>query len=302
MTSSTTMPGKVRRQIKELGVALTPALINGTRELYSQVAPSENASVALETRDCRYGPHERHVLDVFRPAHPVERPPLIVYVHGGGFVAGSKGSASDMLYSNIGRWAAQQGWVGVTVNYRLAPEFRYPSGVEDLQRVVAWLRENRDKHGGDPERIVLWGQSAGAVHVAGFVSTHCGAGQRAPIAAAVLMSGLYDLITLEHSDREAAYFGTDVSQFGRQSPLPGLLETAIPMFFTVSEHDPAEFQSQALQLVGDFFGRHGRWPRMRYLDGHNHISPACQVGGAYDTLSAELAQFIGASAIGGSAA
>jgi len=67
-------------------------------------------------------------------------------------------------------WAVTHGLLGVTINYRLAPEYQWPSGIEDLTLVVAWLKSHVAEYGGDPNKIFLWGHSAGAAHVADYVS------------------------------------------------------------------------------------------------------------------------------------
>jgi triacylglycerol lipase len=67
-------------------------------------------------------------------------------------------------------WAVDHGLVGVTINYRLAPQYQWPSGIEDLTLVVAWLKSHIAQYGGDPNKIFLWGHSAGAAHVADYVS------------------------------------------------------------------------------------------------------------------------------------
>ncbi|WP_350356967.1 alpha/beta hydrolase, partial [Escherichia coli] len=68
------------------------------------------------------------------------------------------------------RWCARQGYIGVNVEYRLAPEAHYPAGAEDVAMALAWLRAHARAHGGDPGLIVLIGHSAGGSHVASCLS------------------------------------------------------------------------------------------------------------------------------------
>lgn len=97
----------------------------------------------------------RHTLDLYLPQ--IEAPfPLIVYVHGGAWVGGSKDS-----YANIGRALAAEGLGVVIINYRLSPGVTHPAHVEDLARAFAWVLDNIETYGGDPARIVLTGHSAG---------------------------------------------------------------------------------------------------------------------------------------------
>jgi hypothetical protein len=87
-----------------------------------------------------------------------------VFVHGGGFVAGDKAYPGAPAYDLVGAWAVRHGWVGVNITYRYAPEVKWPAGAEDVAAAVAWIRENIAAYGGDPGRIVVMGNSAGAVH------------------------------------------------------------------------------------------------------------------------------------------
>ena len=89
---------------------------------------------------------------------------------------------------------------------------------------------------GAPDKIVLCGQSAGAVHVASYVAHEAhhavpGGG----IAGAVLMSGIYDTLNTTPNDFHRAYYGEDPAKYGEASCVSGLLETQVPLLFTVSE-------------------------------------------------------------------
>ena len=166
------MTPEIRARLESLGRDLTPEMLGGTNQLFAQMNAGVGSDIRV-TRDIAYGPDERHRLDLFvregkTPA--TASAPVLVYLHGGGFVMGDKHTEGSPFYSNVGAFAARQGWVGVTMTYRLAPANRFPSGVEDLKRVVEWLRGNALAHGGDPEKIVIMGQSAGAAHVAGYVA------------------------------------------------------------------------------------------------------------------------------------
>jgi len=286
------MKQALRTALAALGRDITPAMIDGTRKVYANRVRRPSDALCSVLRDCAYGPHERHRLDLFIPVAPAARPrPVLVFVHGGGFVAGDKGGPDDAFFNNIGSWAADQGFVAVTLTYRLAPAAPWPAGIEDLERAMAWLQAQLPAHGGDPAHIVLMGQSAGAVHVAGYIASR---GSRRPsqIAAAVMVSGLYDLTTLAHSPREHAYFGTDASRFVEQSPLPGLLRSELPCLYVVAELDPPSFQAQAAQLVRDHLAARGQWPRMQYLSGHNHLSTVMQIGSPDDDFGPELRSFV----------
>ena len=148
--------------------------------------------------------------------------PVVVFVHGGGFARGAKRAEGLPFYDNIGLWAVGQDMVGVTLNYRLAPQSTWPSGIEDLTAAVAWLKANIARHGGDPSKIVLWGHSAGAAHVADYVASAAKRNVDAGIAGAVLTSGFYDLGT--EVSVWKIYYGEDVATYAERSSLPGLVD------------------------------------------------------------------------------
>ena len=101
---------------------------------------------------------------VIRPARRVHRAkdavgllPAILTIHGGGYVIGSYDMDSPLL----DRWCPDLGVVGVSVEYRLAPETSYPGPLEDCYAALRWTYDNADKLGIDKERIGLYGLSAG---------------------------------------------------------------------------------------------------------------------------------------------
>jgi acetyl esterase/lipase len=105
----------------------------------------------------RYGSLPRQRLDVWRPSGPDGAAPVLVWFYGGSWNSGDRGD-----YGFAARAFAEKGFVVVVPDYRLVPVVRYPAFVEDAAAAVAWTRANASRFGGDPERIVLAGHSAGA--------------------------------------------------------------------------------------------------------------------------------------------
>jgi len=279
-------------QIRTLGTELTPALVEATRELLAPGAPRPGPDVEVH-RDVAYGPDPRHRLDVFVAAAGPSRAPVLVFVHGGGFVRGDKGAPDEPFYNNVGLWAARSGCIGVTMTYRLAPAAPWPAGSEDVGAAVRFLHDASEGWGGDPKGIFLMGQSAGAVHVAGYVAEpRLHLVPNGNIAGAIMTSGLYDVARADRNELHAAYYGQDPTRWPEQSTLRKLAETSLPCFYSVSEFDPPEFQRQAAWLVEAHAARRGRWPRLIQLTGHNHLSSVLQIGSAMDTLGPELLRFI----------
>lgn len=281
------MTPDLRATLEGFGRELSPELLQGTTALMTRI----NHGMAAETRvtrDIAYGPDARHRLDLFSQGSP-KGAPVLVFLHGGGFMLGDKHSDGSPFYSNIGDFAARQGWIGVAATYRLAPAHRFPSGVEDLTLLMDWLRSELAAHGGDPARIVLAGQSAGASHVANYLA-HARE-HAAGIAGASMMSGVYDTVTAEDNVFNRAYYGEDRNGWGAASPLAGLIASQIPIQFSLAEFDPPAFHAQAALLVQRWFAAKRGYPELHWLAGHNHLSPAQCIGSAHRETEAMLANF-----------
>jgi hypothetical protein len=113
-----------------------------------KAAPKAGITV---TRDIAYGSHRRQILDLFVPVDAAGAP-VVVFVHGGAYVRGDKRVSSE-VYDNVLYWFAREGFIGVNIEYRLAPEVTWPGGAEDLrsgdrldprQRRAAWRRPGLD--------------------------------------------------------------------------------------------------------------------------------------------------------------
>jgi triacylglycerol lipase len=286
------MTADFRHRIDAFGRELTPDLLGGTSMMMAQMFEGMDPQT-IEEVDIAYGPDPRHRLDLYREQN-IENAPVFVFVHGGGFIMGDKRSAQGPFYRNVGDYAARQGWIGVVPTYPLAPDHPWPAGPEALKRVVEWIGANVAEYGGDPERIVLSGQSAGAVHVASYLAHPAyhavpGGGVRG----AVLMSGLYDTTVGKANDNHRAYYGTDAARYAEANCLPGLLSTQTPLCFTVSEFDPPMFQAEAARTVGAWGEAKGGFPEMHYLVGHNHLTPSQSLGTPVKDVEALLADFVG---------
>lgn len=281
----------VKAALRAMGRAFTPEQIAATQALYKDRVLRPTPSLCAVHRDERYGPHERNRLDVFVPVAPAKGPrPVVGFVHGGGFVGGDKGAPDAPYHNHFGAWAAREGFVGVTITYRLAPASPWPAGAEDVTAAASWLKANAARFGGDPDRILLVGQSAGGTHVATALS-HPDTRRTAEgaLAGAVLCSGVYDVGRADRSEFNKAYWGEDPSRFPAMSSLEGLTATSVPLMLTVSELEPPQFQRQAAWAVERIVAVRDRWPRFRYMTGHNHISPVLQLGTEGDDLGPELA-------------
>lgn len=121
----------------------------------------------IRSENISYGPHKMNVLDVYRPVGAAPKLPVIVSVHGGGWVYGDK-----ELYSHYCLSLAQRGFVVVNFTYRLSPESKFPCHLEDTVKVFDWVKKNATRYGMDRENIFALGDSAGG-HILALYCAMC---------------------------------------------------------------------------------------------------------------------------------
>jgi acetyl esterase/lipase len=286
------LPQDVIARLRALDSAITPELAQASWALLTPFHEKLGYTAPRIVRDLKYGEHPRHRLDVHAGApagggtadHGV---PVFVFVHGGGFVAGDKHHPGTPTYDMVGAWAVRHGWVGVNLTYRYAPEVQWPAGAEDVAAAVGWLRANIAAYGGDPDRIIVAGNSAGATHVADFAAGH--GGDLAGVRGAALVSGIY-------TARPAAPGAPPHPYYGVPDPvhasLPCLVESHVPLLFAVAERDPERFQTAAAEVVAAWLARHGTVPNLVWMDGHNHMSAIGSLGVDEAALGVPLARFV----------
>ncbi len=282
------LPPGVLARLRALDSAITPELAQASWALLTPFHEKLGYTAPRIVRDLRYGEHERHRLDVHAGAEAADTlAPVFVFVHGGGFVAGDKHQPGTPTYDLVGAWAVRHGWVGVNITYRHAPEVTWPAGAEDVAAAVGWIRGNIAAYGGDPDRIVVMGNSAGAVHVADFAAGH--GGDLAGVRGAALVSGFYGVRTIAPGGAPHPYYGVPDPA---QASLPCLVESRVPLLFAVAERDPDRFHAAVAEVVGAWRARHGTVPNLVWMDGHNHMSAVGSLGVDEGALGVPLARFV----------
>ena len=169
-----------------LAACSPPALLSSVNRLL----PGDNGARRV-AEGVTFAPDRGLKLDVWAPRQTGRPLPVVVFLYGGGWVAGSRGG-----YAFAGSGYAGQGFVTVVPDYRLVPSVRFPAFVEDGALAVKWTRDNIARYGGDPNRIAVAGHSAGAYNAAMLALDprylrEAGA-PAGTIKAAALLSGPYD--------------------------------------------------------------------------------------------------------------
>lgn len=279
----------VRKPIKNRDVFDYPR----TADEYATLQEKEPYKGVKVERDIKYGPAERNLLDVFTAETAPSTQPVLIFIHGGAFATGDRHSAGSPFYDNIALWAARHGFIGVTMTYRLAPQSPWPAGAEDIALAVKWVVGNIGGRGGDGSRIYLLGHSAGATHVASYVShpEFYGA-EDGGIKAAIMLSGLYDLTASALRAPEKAYFGADPARYAERSSIKGMVATRIPLMIVAAEFDAPVFLRQfGLVKEAACEGPNG-CIRSVVLPRQNHMSEVYSINTADTLLTDQILDFV----------
>jgi triacylglycerol lipase len=238
-------------------------------------------------RDIAYGSDPLQKLDVFTPDGAKGKAlPVLLFVHGGGFTRGDK--HGEFYPDNITLWAAKNGMVGVNIDYRLSPGAPWPGGAKDLASAIAWTRANIARYGGDPDRIVLFGHSAGANHVADYAAHPEVRGpEAASVKGVVMLSPAYGAAPPVNP-----YYGKDVDAGLLAKQADRLREGPFPLFVGYAEFDPPAMKSTAAGLIEGVCKTRSRCPKSVELKDSNHFSEGMALGTSDQQLSGPLLAWI----------
>ncbi|KLE34975.1 alpha/beta hydrolase [Aurantiacibacter luteus] len=167
---------------------------------FNALAPRDPGGERVAS-DVPYAAGERQMLDIYAPEGTVQDAPVVVFFYGGSWNSGTREG-----YDFVGRALASRGFVAVVPDYRLVPEVRYPAFVEDGAAAVRWTRANVARYGGDPDKIVLMGHSAGG-YIAAMLAVDdrwLGA-DRAGVRGLVGLAGPYDFAPFDPGAAQEAF-------------------------------------------------------------------------------------------------
>lgn len=224
-----------------------------------------------QDRDVAYGEHgTRNFLDIWRRPDlaPDVRSPVIVQIHGGTWMSGSKEQQAAPLMAHL----AERGWVSVALNYRLAPDHPWPAQIVDVKRAIAWVKEHIAEYGGDPDFVAITGGSAGG-HLAALAALTPAVAEFQPgfedadtsVQAAVPMYGVYDVTNRDRTGRSdmedllaRMVFQSRLSEardvWEAASPMSWVAPDAPPFFIAHGENDtlvPVEHARSFARMLGE---------------------------------------------------
>ena len=212
-------------------------------------------------RDLAYGDAGvRNHLDIYHPHDHGGNCPVLLQIHGGGWTIGSKDQQALPLMNHL----ASRGWICVSVNYQLSPGVKLPQHLIDIKRALAWVRENIEKYGGNPDFIVTTGGSAGG-HLCSLLALtanqprwQAGFEQAdTSVAGCVPFYGVYDLLDRHGLRGISSMTGflegnimptspnTDPEIWDALSPIVQVHPDAPPFFVIAGTHDSLVFAEEA---------------------------------------------------------
>lgn len=245
---TTTMPFLYRDFVSQ---AQIDAQYNPSLALAPTADPLRHyAAQALQARtqlpcvlDVPYGPTVAETLDIFPAAQP--NAPVFLFIHGGYWRA-----LSSKDFSGVALGLQPLGITTVVINYALCPHVSIDEITRQARAAVAWTLRNMGQYGGDPTRLAIGGHSAGAHLAAMCLETPWAEDYglpQDPLAAAVLVSGLYDLAPLRYSYLQPQ-IQLNEGTIRRNSPAFAVRPCSTPVWITWGAAESEEFARQSKVL------------------------------------------------------
>jgi len=192
-------------------------------------------------------------MDIYIPSSVVTRPlPLAIYVHGGGLTSGDKLDISPVFLNAL----ASAGYAVASVNYRLAPQYKFPAQIEDLKCAIRYLRAHAQTYGVNGSEMFAFGTSSGGELVALAALTgpnsefDVGAylNESSNVTAAVDMFGPANLTSCACYSNAQKVFGGNQNNLVLASPTHYVTANAPPILIIQGVNDATVPESQSIQL------------------------------------------------------
>ena len=157
----------VKRVLNDLKLLRKRAVYDKGFKALMDFAPEVEGVVTHENVCYLPDGNEWHFMDIHVPEETGDALPCVIYFHGGGW-----SNVDKSVFRHYCSTVAAQGFAVFNADYRLAPDYRFPAQIEDAAQVLKWVSENAPVYQGDPRRIFLAGDSAGA-HLSALLACAC---------------------------------------------------------------------------------------------------------------------------------
>jgi len=218
------------------------------------------------TKNIAYAPGPRRGLDVYAPDGAKDAP-VMVFFYGGSWQEGDKA-----MYRFVGAALAAHGVVTIIPDYRVYPQVRFPVFLQDCAQAVAWAKANAHNFGGDPNRLVLMGHSAGAYNVAMLAlnPVYLNAVGMSPhdISGFIGLAGPYDFLPLQDPVIKTI-FG-DPAELARTQPINFVTPGAPPAYLAAGLRDKTVDPGNSMRLAAKLRAS-GDEVQERYYPKLNHV-------------------------------
>ena len=274
-------------QVWAVGLAATLAWTNlaVTQEPPQRPAPPRVPEGVQVLRDLAYveGGHERNRLDLYLPQKAEGRLPLIVWIHGGAWMTGSKEGCPAV-------WFSTRGYAVASINYRLSQHAVFPAQIEDCKAAIRWLRANAAKYHLDPDHVGVWGASAGG-HLVAMLGTSGGVkelegqggnlDQSSRVQCVVDWFGPTDLVTMAggHNNPdspESRLIGGPVQEnqekARKASPLTYVSKDSAPFLIMHGDQDKVVPPQQS-RVLAEALKKAGVEVKLQMVEGNGHGGP-----------------------------
>lgn len=292
-----TIPDTLLKLLRHWGPRWHHDITAGRDAMFEAYAPllatATGAALRVE-HNLPYGADPRQILDLYAPADAHELP-VMIFVHGGAFVHGDKDQAPG-IYANVPKEFARKGWLALNVEYRLAPQASWPEGARDVRDAVLWARAHVQAHGGDAQRMFLFGHSAACAHCATAAwDERVRPGGGLPLAGLVLASPRVRADLRPENPNAAgvrAYYGNDPACYDERAPLTHVRADAPPTFVALAQYENPLIDFYGFELAHRLAqlrdAQGAPMPRLVQYPDHNHMSLVAQFDTPHNRFGADL--------------